>query len=260
VNRAEPVPAVVLAGRPNQGALRRADGAPWEALIPIGGQPMVGHVLSALASAEGVAGGLVVGPPELTPLLPNGFARVEPGRDVIDHLARALPILAQTHRRVLVAGSDVPLVTAAMVDRFLAGCGDQSLDVYFPVVRRETAEARYPQVRRTYVRLRDGAYTAGNLYLVNPRVLIGQGDAEGLLARLVRWRKSPWRMARVLGPGVLLALVLHTLDLAAAERRVAARVGVTGRAVVLDDPEVGLDVDKPADLVLCREVLSHAGS
>lgn len=250
------VPVIVLAGRPNQGRLRGLDPAAWEALISVAGRPMISYLLKALAGSQRVDGGLVVGPPELAPLLPPGFTRVDPADSVVGHLGRAMPLL-RGRRRVLLAASDVPLITSAMVDEFLDGCGDRSLDVYFPVVRRETAEARYPGARRTYVRLRDGMFTAGNLFLVNPEVLQSVDGQDGVLARLLRWRKSPWRLALALGPALLFGLLARTLSLTDVETRVARRLRLTGRAVTLADPEVGMDVDQPVDLELCREVLAH---
>jgi hypothetical protein len=250
--------ALVLAGRPNDGRLEAAGDVGWEALIDVAGEPMAGRVLAALGGARSVAGGVVVGPPGLETCLPPGFARVDPVGDTIANLAAGLAVRPSSARHVLVATSDIPLVTSAMIDSLIDDCGDQSFDVYFPVVRREVAEARFPGVRRTYVRLRDGSYTAGNLFLVRPEVLLADGSGEGLLERMVRWRKAPWRMALALGPGLLIGLVTARLDLAGAERQASRRLGVRGRAVVTPHAEVGVDVDKPGDLALCREALSHA--
>jgi CTP:molybdopterin cytidylyltransferase MocA len=254
-----PVWALVLAGRPNDGRLDASAGdLGWEALIDVAGVPMAARVLAALGGARSVAGGVLVGPAELDQALPAGFVRVDPAGDTIANLTAGLAVRPPTVRHVLVATSDIPLVTSTMIDSLIEACGDRSLDVYFPVVRREVAEARFPGVRRTYVRLRDGSYTAGNLFLVRPEVLVAGGSGEGLLARMVRWRKAPWRMALALGPGLLLGLLTASLDLAGAERAASRRLGVRGRAVVTPFAEVGVDVDKPGDLALCREALSHA--
>lgn len=251
--------AVVLAGRRNDGRLAVDSGAAtWEAMIDLAGRPMAARVLDALAAAHGVRGGAVVGPAPLEAYLPPGFERVEPVGDSVANLRAGLGRRPPWAGRTLVVTSDIPLLTSAMVDDFLARCGDGELDVYFPVVRREVAEARFPGVRRTYVRLRDGAYTGGNLFLVRPEVLVGSADGgDDLLARMVRWRKAPWRMAVALGPALVWGAVVGRWDLARVEREAARRLGVRGRAVVTEHAEVGVDVDKPSDLALCREVLGH---
>ncbi len=255
---ARPLWALVLAGRPDDGRLDAGRSPGWEALIDVAGQPMAARVLGALGAARLVAGGAVVGPEALEPCLPPGFTRVEPVGDTLANLAAGLGRRPAGAAHVLVATSDIPLVTGEMIDSLIEACGERALDVYFPVVRREVAEARFPGVRRTYVRLRDGSYTAGNLFVVRPEALIAAGGGEGLLQRMVRWRKAPWRMALALGPGLLLGLLTASFDLAGAARAASRRLGVTGQAVVTAHAEVGVDVDKPGDLALCREVLGHA--
>lgn len=256
---AEQVWAVMLAGRRNDGRLAEAAGPAWEALIDIGGRPMAARVLEALGASGRIGGGAVVGPAALAAHFPPGFERVEAVGDATANLAAGLLRRPPWAHHVLVVTSDIPLVSGPMVSAFLDACGDRSRDVYFPVVRREVAETRFPGVHRTYVHLRDGSYTAGNLFLVRPEVLMADRDGgEGLLDRMVRWRKAPWRMALALGPGLLIGLVSRRWDLARVEQAVTHRLGVTGRAVVTADAEVGVDVDKPGDLALCREVLSHA--
>lgn len=251
--------AVVLAGRRNDGRLGAGTEAAWEAMIDVAGRPMAARVLDALGGARHVAGGAVVGPPDLAPYLPGGFERVDPVGDTLQNLDAGLARRPARPARVLVVTSDIPLVTAAMVDAFVAACGDRSLDVYFPVIRRDVAQTRFPGVRRTYVRLADGAFTAGNMFLVRPEVLVADArGGEGLLDRMVRWRKSPLQMAARLGVGFVFGVLTHTWTLARVERAATRRLGITGRAVVTADAEVGVDVDKPSDLALCREVLAHA--
>lgn len=252
--------AVVLAGRKDDGRLA-AGGKPtgWEALIDVAGRPMVARVLDALGGATAVTGGAVVGPPAVEDLMPPDFVRVEPVGDTVANLVAGLAARPPGTEHVLIATADIPLITAPIVDGLLKSLGDLSEDVYFPVVRREVAEARFPHVRRTYVHLRDGRYTAGNLFVVRPRVLLADRGGEGLLDRMVRWRKAPWRMALVLGPGLLAGLLLHTLSLEDAARRVSRRLGLSGRAIVTPHAEIGVDIDKPGDLALCREVLRGVG-
>jgi hypothetical protein len=260
--QAHGVPCLVLAGRPNCGPLRQVSDAPWEALIDVAGQPMAARVIQALAKAQGIAGGVVVGPRELeeTFQLPPGFWRVDPGEDVLDNVGKGLSALPGPEEgHILVATSDIPLLSAPAVEGFLRACQPQDQDVYLPVVPREVAQARFPGVQRTYVRLADGAYTMGNLVLVRRGVLRRQ-LAGGPLRQLVAGRKVPWKLALTVGPGMLLHYLMGRLSLERAATLGGRAFGVTGRAVVTADAEVGVDVDKVSDLVLCREVLSHVSS
>lgn len=263
-----PVYAVVLAGRRNDGALREMADTDWEALIDVCGTPMAGRVLQALSGTPDVAGGVVVGPEEIQTrgLLPKGFGLVLPGSSLVENLHSGVSALRTVTpdgtipEDVLISTSDVPLVTAAMVESFLCATGDGTLDAYVPVVRRETAEARFPGVHRTYIHLKDGAFTMGNLFLVKSRLLeAGDGHAS-LLEGFVRLRKSPILMARTLGVGLVVGLATRQLTLADLERIAGGRIGIRGHAVAMGDPEIGVDVDKASDLELCREVLCHLAS
>ncbi|MFZ5592589.1 MAG: hypothetical protein ACOY81_12390, partial [Bacillota bacterium] len=74
--------------------------------------------------------------------------------------------------------------------------------------------------------------------------------------QLVAARKSPLRLAGLVGWGFLLRFLLRRITLAEAERKVSQLLGVEGAVVLCSDPEVGVDVDKPSDLLLVRRVLS----
>lgn len=243
------VTGLVLAGRANAGALRAVSDAPWEALVEVGGRPMVAYVVEALRQASGVGRVVVVAPPAVASVL-EGVEAVAPGASLVESARRGLA--AAGEGPVLLAGSDLPLLRAGMVERFLAACAAAGAAVCYPIVPREACLARYPRARRTFVRLRDGTFTGGNLFLVAPEAV---RPVLGLLERFFAARKSPLRLAGLLGPGVLLRFVLGRLRVADVERRFRDLTGLPGRAIVCPDPEVGMDVDKPADLRVVEEAL-----
>jgi molybdenum cofactor guanylyltransferase len=99
--------AVVLAG----GAARRMGGAAKPALR-VGGRPMLTRVLEATLQARPR---IVVGPLELTPLLPSGVSLTiedEPGSGPVAGLAAGVHLLTDSVREVAVLASDLPFVTA----------------------------------------------------------------------------------------------------------------------------------------------------
>ncbi|MCD0157206.1 nucleotide-diphospho-sugar transferase, partial [Deinococcus sp. 6GRE01] len=123
----------------------------------------------------------------------------------------------------------------------------------YPVVRREVCEAAYPGVKRTYARLRDGTFTGGNLFLLDP-ALIGQFLPR--LREVLAARKAPLKLAGLIGPGVLLRLVTGRLSVAALEAKVSALLGVPARALITPHAAVGTDVDKDEDLTLAEAQLT----
>lgn len=244
--------AVVVAGSPNNGALRACSPAAFEALIPIRGRPMVRYVVDALLGTPGIREVLVVGPPELGGAVPG--ARVVPARAGIMENVLAGLDAAGSSDPVLVATGDIPLLTPEAVADFLERCREPQADLYYPVIRRSVVEGRYPGVRRTYVRLREGSFTGGNLFLVYPTAARKVAD---LAERLLLYRKQPWRMGGMIGLALPVKYLLGRLTLREAQERVCRMLGVRGAVVISPYPEIGVDVDRPADLALVSEILSR---
>lgn len=254
--------AIVLAGARNDGPLAECADAEWEALIDVGGRPMAAYVLEALRDTGRVGRVAVVGPAEPLAVLADpgrggvagedGFALSFPGDagSLLANLERGFRSLG-SERPVLVATGDIPLVTPEAIAGFLAACEAEEADVHYPIIRREDSEARYPGVVRTYVRLQDGEFTGGNVALLAPHVVTRH---RAVFEQAVAMRKNPIGLARLFGLGLLLKMVLGRLRVRDVEARFMKAFGLRGRAVLCPYPEIGLDVDKPADLELVRRV------
>ncbi len=257
MSKQDEVGALVLAGRANLGPFRDLGPASSEALVAVAGRPMLDYVLGALFSAEGVGAVRVVGPeadlgPHLSRLYQGRVALV-PAEDSLMKNVLAGARAADPGRPLLVVSSDIPLLTPEAVEDFLDRCRPWTADFYYPIIRRETVQEVYPGGRRTYVTIREGTFTGGNLVLVNPRVLEACARrAEAFVAA----RKSPLRLLRLLGPGFVLRFLLKRLTIADLERKVSGLFGITARAVITPHAEVGMDVDRLEDLRLAERVLA----
>jgi len=150
---------------------------------------------------------------------------------------------------ILLSTSDVPTITAPIVDAFIERCLQTEHDLYYGIVRRSVMEARFPESRRTYVHLRDGDVAGGDVILIRPDLALNSRD---LVRDLSEARKSPLRQARMFGLWPLLKLIARRLSLAEAERRACYMLGVNGRAVPFPYAEVAMDVDKPFQLEIAR--------
>jgi GTP:adenosylcobinamide-phosphate guanylyltransferase len=249
------VDAVILAGRANDGKLREAAPGEWEALIEISGKPMIQYVVDALSGSRFVERIVVVGPAELGRGADLGEAEVvPPGGGMVDNVMRGFEALGDEGGETLVVTSDIPLITPQVVDGFIRECGLLDLDFYYPVVRRDLMEARYPGVHRTYAGMREGQFTGGNMFLVNRGIA---DDLRKTLDFLVMNRKKPLKMASVLGVPFLFKMMLKRLTILEAERKAGSLYGLKAKAVITTFPEIGFDVDKPSDLSLCKEILSE---
>lgn len=248
------VDAVVLAGSSNDGPLKDCSSVPYEALIPVGSKSMVEYVVEALLQARGIRRVLVIGPSaDLTPLLARERVSVaDSAGGIMENIEVGLRRLSG-ERKVLLVTSDIPMLTPRAVENFLDLCGDMSGDLYYPIISREVVEIKYPSTRRTYVSLKEGVFTGGNMFLLNPDVFqkcLENGQ------KIIRLRKSPLSLCRLLGVGFVIKFLLRALTLAEAERKVSQLLGmIKGVVVISQYPEVGVDIDKPKDLELACKAM-----
>ena len=245
--------AVVLAGSLNDGLLRECSPVSYEALIPIGSRMMVEYVCDALLASAYVEEVVVVGPEEqLSTIFSRGRIRVAPaGKTVLENVQIGIKALS-ANRRVLVVTSDIPLITAEAIDDFIKQGQDQTVDFYYPIVARSVVESRFPGVKRTYISLKEGIFTGGNLFLVNPDIFLYclfKGE------QLVKARKNPWQLARLVGIPFFVKFLAYRLSLKEAQAKVSKLLGIKGVAVISHYPEVGFDIDKPNDLELAMKIL-----
>lgn len=255
------IPALVLAGdrRGEADPVAVRTGVAHKCLAPVAGTPMLCRVVETLVAVAAVGRIHVAFPdphllarvPGLAPLLDSGRLRAVPVAASVSQSVAGL--FAETGPPLLVTTADHPLLTVAMVERFLDLATREPADLVAGLVAEETIRRRLPDTRRTFLRFRDRAFSGANLFL-----LAGPG-AAAILAfwqRVERERKRPWRIARALGPGLLLAYLLRRLTLDAALERASRRIGGRVRAVVLPFAEAAVDVDKPADLELVERLLA----
>jgi GTP:adenosylcobinamide-phosphate guanylyltransferase len=233
-----PVTAVVLGGGDGD-ALARAAGVRAKALVPFGGKPLACYVLAALQATPGVGEVLYVGTPP-TPAV----RELEPGATFFESFQRGVrEALRGRPERILVLTADLPWLTPEALSAFLASAPDA--DLVYPVITEAAAKAQFPNQRRTFVRLKEGRFTGGNMMLLRPAAIAA---LEPFVGRAYAGRKNPLVLAQLLGVDVIARLLLGRLDLPAIEARAERVLGCTVRAVVTEHASIGADVDKPEHL------------
>jgi CTP:molybdopterin cytidylyltransferase MocA len=242
--------ALVLAG--SRGGVDRVAayaGASHKALIRLQGETLLARVVGALKAAGAARIAVVSGHPEVR------AEAVRLGADILDEAAGpSLSVKAGAERLgapLLVTTADHALLDPVWVERFLADT-PPDVDVAALVAARATVEAAAPTTQRTWLKLADGQWSGCNLfYLANDRALA----VVDLWRRVEAERKRPWRMAQILGFGMLLSYLTGGLTLKAGAARLGRLAGV--RAAVVETPFglASVDVDKPADLDLVRRIV-----
>lgn len=253
--------AAVLAGsRGGEDSVAALQDKPLKAFVRIDGKAMIDHVLQALAECGQFDKILVCIPPAdykafapgLAAMHEDGIVSMIPPED--SPAASALKLLdcVPKNTRLMLTTADHPLLSAPIIDAFLAGVAYEA-DVQIGMVPLALIQHKYPKSKRTKLRFRDGVYSGCNLFYfqVNDR-------AHALVSywkRLEALRKKPLRMAFAIGPMILLGFLLRRLSLNAMLDTIGAKAGAAIRSVVLSIPEAGIDVDKIEDFELVEQIL-----
>jgi GTP:adenosylcobinamide-phosphate guanylyltransferase len=244
--------AVVLAGGEEHGPLREITGLAYRPLIEVGGRLLADRTLEAMRAAQQVERVALVCPEAVARAVAPGLfdATAPAGGGFADNILSGADALG-AQGRVLVATADLPFLTPGALDDLAARALATDAALVYPVIRRQTCEARFPGASRTYVRLREGTFTGGNVVVADVDVLRRRRD---LIRRIFGCRKNPMRLAGVLGLGFVLGLALGRLGLEQIERRGAEILQAPVAALETEYPEIGFDVDKPADLEDARRL------
>jgi len=238
--------------------LAQATGVSHKALLPIGGAPMIWHVVRALEESGRIREIVVVGLEDAEAAAID-FGRpvhvVPNRRSLIENQYAGLCRLREldpADRVVLALSGDVPLLTGEIVAHFLDRCRPFDKGLYWGIVERRTVEAVFPHSQRSYIKLRDGHFCNGDIYC--GWLSVGfqiQEAGRYILAH----RKNQLRQLWLLGPWVLLRYLfrrLSTTDLIAVAERV---LGVQGMPIILPYAEAAMDVDRPRHLELVHRYL-----
>lgn len=244
--------AVLLAGGGREPGLEA--GLPNKGFLPMAGRPLVAHVAAALRGVGSVGRIAAVGPQDaLRAALPPDVLVVPDAGSIMDNVIQAAAAL-RTPARLLVVGSDIPLLTPRAVEDFLSRCENNTADFHYAVVSQDEMERAYPGARKTFVRLADGTFTGGSVMQFNPAVI---DRVRAFVEKVLAARKRPWLLAQLFGWGIVMKLAGGRLSIAEMQEKVTEILGITARAIISPHPELALDVDvgKPENVEIVRRAL-----
>lgn len=244
------VDAVVLAGG---GGIE--EGAPNKALVSINSRLMVDYVVEALKNSPAIRSIILVGDEQELRTVYSHNPRIsyaKQGATPLESFAAGIDASESANPWLLACSGDIPFLTTEALDDFIAQAAEHNADFYYPIIRKEAVESRFPGVKRTYVTLRDGTFTGGNLFMVKREII---SRCLPLAKDFVRQRKNPAALARMVGLGILWKYFLGSLNIVEIEEKVSKMVGAKGCAIISDYPEIGVDVDKASDLEMAKRLL-----
>jgi GTP:adenosylcobinamide-phosphate guanylyltransferase len=248
------VDAVVLAG--GDGAVIDAS-VRIKGIVPIAGKPMVEWVVDALRASREIAEIAVVVPTaenlgswadKVDKLVVSDGRFMDNCIAGIDSFRNSRPVLLTT--------GDLPCLTPEAVDDFVVRSLEAGADFSYPLVRKSDMLAQFPGSERTFVRIAGGPVTGGNMMVLTP-ALAAQAREVG--QRFFDTRKSPLKMARVVGVPFIFKMAMGSLDPHDVEKKLGQVLGGRCAAIYTAHASIAADVDKPVDVVVAERVLFARG-
>ena len=254
---------LILAGMRNEMCpLCEQAGVVSKGLIKLAGWRMIDHVLRALRDAPVLTKTIWVSGLDIALIadeapedLAETVGRLKQAPTGDGPASATLATLeAGAELPLLITTCDNPLLTPKMVEYFVHESQAEISDFSVGLAPRPIIEAAYPDVKRTYINLGGQGFSGCNLFYV-------MTDAGRNAVRFWRDvghnRKRPLKIARRFGYGTLIRMVTGRLGLKEAFVQGSKRVGANIKPVLISIAEAAIDVDKPSDLALAREILEN---
>lgn len=224
-----------------------------KAFLTIGGRPMVEYVIDALCESKYIGNIAIVG--DIDRLKSLFGARItyyiQGGNNLLESVERGIePFILDRH--VIVITSDIPMIRADIIDQFIEECQLSFSDLYYPIVEKDINDRQFPGIKRTYVKLREGRFTGGNILCLNPAIL---ERCEGFAREVLNNRKVPWKIGKMLGYKFLSLLLCGQMTIPLIEQRLYDLLGIKGKAIISCHGEIANDLDKSCDIEIISKFL-----
>ena len=247
----------ILAGsrRGKDDPVALAAGVDYKALAPVGGWAMIERVMGAL-DESGMAGRIVISAPE-DMVLESDAARIASGASPVASVLEMLETL-EDDSPILLTTADHALLSAQMVQDFIKKYDAARFDISVAMLPLQILTAKYPDMRRTRLRFRDGDFKSCNLFIFK-----NKAAARSILnfwRSIETQRKNPWKMIKALGVLPLLRYLAGQLNLQDALDILGRKTDTRIQAVMLDIPEAAIDVDSAEDLAFVRDIVEASKS
>lgn len=249
--------ALLLAGGKSKHTLKKLTGQEYKALMLINtldSRPIIYRVIDGLRKTRYVSQIYVSGPEEVQEkiksqppiLLPSGITLMET-------LQKSIPVF-KNETYIFLITCDLPLVLSRHLENFLEEClANPGFDIYYAIINKEAYLEKFPQneLRRIYANLVEGSYTGGNIFLINPKVIM---DCADIIEQFILFRKHPLKMANILGRRIVIKYLKKYLSIRELEKMVPLYLkGYSGKTIETA-PEIALDIDKPVQLEALRRL------
>lgn len=229
-----------------------------KAMLDVAGKPMIQWVLDAISGSDFIDNIVIVGLENTDHLVSTKPLHLLPssGR-ILDNIKAGVDKVVDLNPEtelLLVASSDIPAITTEMVDWVIQQALHHDVDVFYNAVERQTMETRFPNARRSYIKLKGAEICGGDINAIKVSAVAHNDE---IWDKLETSRKNALKQASILGFDTLLLILLRLIDINGIARTAAKRIGLTGHGAISPFAEIAMDVDKPHQLEILRQDLAN---
>ncbi len=228
-----------------------------KALVKINNKHMIEYVTDAFLEVENLKNIIVVGDKKELDKIFNKIEKItvlQQEGSMLGNINKAIKFLEITEGRVLIATSDIPLITKQSIEDFIELCKDFQYDFYLPLVNMEDYQKKFSSTKRTWLYLKEGVFTTGNICMINPNVFLKESKR---INQIFENRKSPFKIINMIGIIFLLKFIFRMLSVKEVEKKVKKISGFDAKAIYIKYPEISFDVDKASDLEFIKKYLTN---
>ncbi|MHB8635979.1 MAG: NTP transferase domain-containing protein [Fimbriimonadaceae bacterium] len=235
--------AILPAGGRLGAELAAKVGTDIKALIEIDGKPLLEHVFDAIQASGLVRRTVLIGGSDVRAKFANratyAIDEADSGPANMYNGLETLLAQADPPTRILLATTDLPYVRGQHVARLIE-MAPTDKQIVVPAVRRADFEVAYPGTSSTFVKLKDGEFTLGGMFLIDATAMRNmRPHAEAVFNQ----RKSKFGMAKLLGFGFALRFATNRLSLLDVERKIVSLLGCSAGPVPGAPAEFAYDID-----------------
>lgn len=224
-----------------------------KALLKIHGKYMIEYVIDSLKKVPQIDKILVVGDKtQLTQAIGSKADYIIEGTgSIVDNTMKALDYLPG-EKEILLLTCDIPLITPEALEHFIESSREKNADLCYSIVEKSLNDEKYPEVKRTYAKLKEGEFTGGNVFYFNPEI---KDRCKDFVDEMLKYRKSPAKMAQILGFAFLIKLALGVLTINSIKKKCDKLMNINAEVVISPYPEIGNDVDKISDIEFAKKYI-----
>lgn len=238
--------------------LAEAAGLSHKCVVPIGGAPMITHVVRALVETPGIARLRIVVEEDMHDPLGAMLVGLSPAPEYVtaaDNLADSVFAAAQgVPGAIIVTTADNVLLSPAAVSR-MAEAVRHDADVAIAMATEQSVKAAHPDGQRRFYRFSDNAYSNCNLYAFAGHDALRAAESFRSGGQFAK-KKS--RLIGAVGLVNVALMALGRLSLADALARLGRRFGLRIVPVVLADGRHAIDVDNERTYRVASSLMEQA--